>query len=105
MEHRAWKWVRFIYPSEIPTMLRPEETQYFYWLGASVCMGKHASGRPSEGRLHAVDNFLWRDFMVARAALPLQPGESFEPYFLKNLQTYADLVVSHAARLIASSRR
>jgi hypothetical protein len=120
MEHRAWKWVRFIYPSEIPTMLQPEETQYLYWLGASVWMGKgmvleigpwlggsticlaagmHASGRPSERRLHAVDNFLWRDFMVARAALPIQPGDSFEPYFLKNLQTYADLVVSHAATL------
>jgi len=120
MEHRAWKWVRFIYPSEIPTMLQPEETQYLYWLGTSVWMSKgmvleigpwlggsticlaagmHASGRPSEGRLHAVDNFLWRDFMIARAALPLQPGESFEPYFLKNLETYHDIVRSHAATL------
>ena len=120
MEHRAWKWVRFAYPREIPTMLQPEETQYLYWLGASVWMsggivleigpwlggstmclaaGMHASGRPSEGRLHAVDNFLWREFMVARAPLPLQPGESFEPYFLKNLETYHDIVVSHAATL------
>lgn len=120
MEHRAWKWVRFAYPREIPTMLQPEETQYLYWLGASVWMsggivleigpwlggsticlaaGMHASGRPSEGRLHAVDNFLWREFMVARASLPIQPGESFEPYFLKNLETYHDIVVSHAATL------
>lgn len=101
-------------------MLQPEETQYLYWLGASVWMsggivleigpwlggsticlaaGMHASGRPSEGRLHAVDNFLWREFMATRAALPLQPGESFEPYFLKNLQIYQDIVVSHAATL------
>jgi len=120
MEHRAWKWVRFAYPREIPTMLQPEETQYLYWLGASVWMsggivleigpwlggrticlaaGMHASGRPSEGRLHAVDNFLWREFMVARAPLPIQPGESFEPYFLKNLEIYRDIVVSHAATL------
>ena len=120
MEHRAWKWVRFIYPRAVPTMLQPEETQYLYWLGASawtgsglvleigpwlggstVCLaaGMHASGRPSEGRLHAVDNFLWREFMTARATLPIQLGESFEPYFLKNLQTYHDIVVSHAATL------
>jgi hypothetical protein len=120
MEHRAWKWVRFPYPREIPTMLQPEETQYLYWLGASVWMsegivleigpwlggstmclaaGMHASDRPAEGRLHAVDNFLWRDFMAARAQLPIQPGQSFEPFFLKNLDTYRDIVVSHAATL------
>jgi predicted O-methyltransferase YrrM len=89
MEHRAWKWVRVTYPSEIPTMLQPEETQYLYWLGQSVwtsdgivleigpwlggstmCLaaGMHASDRPAAGRLHAVDNFLWREFMAARAA-------------------------------------
>ncbi|HKW15555.1 MAG TPA: class I SAM-dependent methyltransferase [Candidatus Krumholzibacteria bacterium] len=120
MEHRAWKWVRFPYPRDIPTMLQPEETQYLYWLGASVWMsdgivleigpwlggsticlaaGMHASDRPAEGRLHAVDNFLWREFMAARSSLPIQPGESFEPYFLKNLETYHDIVVSHAATL------
>jgi len=120
MEHRAWKWVRFMYPREIPTMLQPEETQYLYWLGASewtsegivleigpwlggstICLaaGMHASGRVSDARLHAVDNFLWREFMSARAPLPLLPGESFEPYFLKHLETYHDIVVSHAATL------
>jgi len=120
MEHRAWKSVRFVYLHEIPTMLQPEETRYLYWLGASVWMGTgivleigpwlggstvclaagmHASGRPADGRLHAVDNFLWREFMAARATLPIQPGESFEPYFLKNLSDYEDIVVAHAATL------
>jgi Methyltransferase domain len=120
MEHRAWKSVRFVYLREIPTMLQPEETKYLYWLGRSVwtgaglvleigpwlggstvCLasGMHASGHPAAGRLHAVDNFLWREFMAARASLPIQPGESFEPFFLKNLSDYEDIVVAHARTL------
>jgi predicted O-methyltransferase YrrM len=117
MEHRAWKSVRFSYPGIVPTMLQPEETKYLYWLGWSVwkgnglvleigpwlggstlCLaaGMRATGYETSHRLHAVDNFLWRDFMAGRAELPLAPGESFEPFFLKNLSEYADIVVAHA---------
>lgn len=120
MEHSAWKSVRFEYPDAVPTMLQAEETQYLYWLGSSVWTGRglvleigpwlggstvclaagmRASGHDAKNRLHAVDNFLWREFMAARADLPLQPGESFEPHFLKNLSDYIDIVVAHALTL------
>ncbi len=101
-------------------MLADEETQYLFWLGrdvwsgrgvvleigpwlggSTVCLaaGMHASGRDAGGRLHAVDNFLWREFMAARAPLPLAVGDSFEPFFLRNLGAFRDIVVSHARAL------
>lgn len=101
-------------------MLQPEDIQYLHWLGrfgwtgkglvleigpwlggSTVCLaaGMRASGHDTRRRLQAVDNFLWREFMAARAPLPLRPGESFEPYFMKNLSAYADIVVSHARTL------
>jgi hypothetical protein len=120
MEHRAWKSVRFEYPRDVPTMLRPEETKYLYWLGrdvwkgnglvveigpwlggSTVCLasGMRASGHDANSRLHAVDNFRWREFMAARASLPLQPGESFQPAFLNNVSAFTDIVRSHARTL------
>jgi hypothetical protein len=120
MEHRAWKSVHLVYPRAVPTMLQPEETKYLYWLGwkvwtgeglvleigpwlggSTVCLaaGMHASGRDAIGRLHAVDNFLWRDFMSARAPLPLQPGDSFQEAFQKNLREFSDVVTAHARTL------
>jgi hypothetical protein len=120
MEHRAWKSLSFDYPRSVPTMLAEEERRYLFWLGksawsgagtvveigpwlggSSVCLaaGMRASGRSANGKLHAVDNFLWREFMFARAPLPLQPGDSFEPYFLKHVAPYAEVVVTHARAL------
>lgn len=120
MEHRAWKSVSFRYPRAVPTMLAREEKRYLFWLGrdvwrgrgvvleigpwlggSTVCLaaGMRASGRDARGRLHAVDNFLWRGFMAARAPLPLGAGESFEPFFLSNLGDHRDVVVSHARAL------
>ncbi len=120
MEHRAWKSISFDYPRSVPTMLADEEKRYLFWLGkdewsgagtvveigpwlggSTVCLaaGMRASGRAARGKLHAVDNFLWRKFMAARAPLPLSPGDSFEPFFLRNIVGYTDLVVSHARAL------
>ena len=120
MEHRAWKSVVFDYPRAVPTMLADEEKRYLFWLGqhewsgvgtvveigpwlggSTVCLaaGMRASGHAVRGKLHAVDNFLWREFMATRAPLPLVPGDSFEPFFLRNMVGYTDLVVSHARAL------
>jgi hypothetical protein len=120
VETRAWKSVAFDYPRSVPTMLADEEKQYLFWLGrdawdgrgdvleigpwlggstVSLAAGMRASGHDARGRLHTVDNFLWRDFMSARAPLPLGNGESFEPFFHKNLASYHDIVVAHAAAL------
>jgi len=120
VETRAWKRVSFEYPRAVPTMLVPEEKQYLFWLGrdawdgkgllleigpwlggSTVCLasGMRASGRDARERLHTVDSFLWRDFMATRAPLSLQSGESFEPYFRKNLEPFRDIVVAHARAL------
>ena len=120
METRAWKNVPFDYPRAVPTMLAEEEKRYLFWLGrdawdgnalvveigpwlggSTVCLaaGMKASGKHAHGRLHTVDNFLWRDFMAARAPLPLQNGESFLPHFQENVEPYHDLIVAHARAL------
>lgn len=120
MEHRAWSKVSFDYPRAVPTMLTDEEKRYLYWLGrfgwdgegivvemgpwlggstVSLAAGMRASGHDARGKLHTVDNFLWRDFMAARARLPLRAGESFEPYFLENTRAYRDIIVTHARAL------
>jgi len=120
MEHRAWKSVVFDYPRSVPTMLAQEEKRYLFWLGqhawsgagtvveigpwlggSTVCLaaGMRASGHAARGKLHAIDNFLWREFMAARAPLPLTSGDSFEPFFLRNMVGYTDIVVSHARAL------
>ncbi len=120
METRAWKNVPFDYPRAVPTMLAEEEKRYLFWLGrdawdgnglvveigpwlggSTVCLaaGMIASRKHAHGRLHTVDNFLWRDFMAARAPLPLQNGESFLPYFQENVEPYHDLIVAHTRAL------
>ncbi len=119
METRAWKNVPFAYPRAVPTMLAEEEKRYLYWLGrawdgnglvveigpwlggSTVCLaaGMRASSKNAGGRLHTVDNFLWRDFMIARAPLLLQNGESFQPHFQKNVEKYRDIVVAHQRAL------
>jgi hypothetical protein len=120
MERDVWKKISFDYPRAVPTMLADEEKRYLYWLGktawdgkglileigpwlggSTVCLaaGMHASNHDARSKLHTVDNFLWRDFMSARAPLPLRAGESFEPYFLRNVAACADTVVAHAAAL------
>ena len=64
-----------------------------------LAAGMRASGYETTQRLHAVDNFQWREFMAARADLSLAPGDSFEPAFRKNLSEYSDIVASHARTL------
>lgn len=120
MEHGAWNQVSFDYPRAVPTMLTDEEKRYLYWLGrfgwdgeglvleigpwlggstVSLAAGMRDSGHDARGKLHTVDNFLWRDFMSARAPLPLRAGESFEPFFLKNAAAFSDIIVTHARAL------
>ena len=120
METRAWKNTSFAYPRAVPTMLAEEEKQYLFWLGhnvwdgkglvveigpwlggSTICLaaGMRAPGRDVHAKLHTVDNFLWRDFMAARAPLLLQNGESFQPNFQKNVERYRDSIVAHARAL------
>jgi hypothetical protein len=101
-------------------MLSPEERRYLRWLtrvewtdrghvveigpwlgGSTACLaeGMRARSRAPSHRLHSFDDFTWRRFMGERAPLPLEPGESFEPWFRRNLTPWADLVETHAARL------
>jgi hypothetical protein len=101
-------------------MLTPEERHYLYWLGAEVWSGRgcvveigswlggstaclaagiRASGHPAAGRLRVFDSFVWREFMAARAPLPLAPGDSFQPDFLRYTEPFAAEIVAEARAL------
>jgi hypothetical protein len=104
----------------IPSMISAEERRYLYWLGSEVwsgeghvvemgpwlggstaCLaaGMRASGRETQMRLHAIDNFVWRAFMAERAPLGLGDGASFRAHFEANLARFSDLVVVTEASL------
>jgi hypothetical protein len=104
----------------VPTMLSREERDYLHWLGrtqwqdaghvveigpwlggSTVCLadGMHAGHANARHRLHAFDNFIWREFMAEHAQFGLKPGDSFEPQFRANVARYGELVVAHAMAL------
>ncbi len=120
VETRAWR--RSVLPPlpRVPTMLTPEERLYLHWLGAvvwsgrgcvveigswlggsTVCLaaGMRASGHPAGQRLRVFDNFIWREFMAARAPLPLSPGESFQADFLRYTEPFCAEIVAEAEAL------
>jgi len=95
-------------------MLSREECRYLHWLGkelwtgrglivevgpwlggSTLCLagGMSKSGHNTRHMLHVIDNFIWREFMSGLADLPLQAGESFEPYFKKNLEPFWESIV------------
>lgn len=107
---KPWESTSFEYPPSLPTMISLEEKRYLYWLGRNVWTGKGAiveigpwlggstyclaSGMRANPtargpKLHVYDSFEWRSFMSKRAPLPLREGESFLPYFMGNLEPFA----------------
>lgn len=103
----------------VPAMVSRAEQKYLHWLtrtqwrddghvveigpwlgGSTLCLahGMQASGH-SAHKLHAFDNFVWRDFMARFAPLPIAAGDSFEPFFLKNVAAHGERVVSHTLTL------
>jgi hypothetical protein len=101
-------------------MISREERQYLWWLtatvwkdvghilemgpwlgGSTVCMAEGVCARRERPRhrLFAVDNFVWRRFMSERANLTLEPGESFEHVFRRNVAPYGRLVEPQGAWL------
>ena len=105
---------------DIPTMITGEEMRYLYWLGrnfwkdnghiveigpwlggstACLASGMRHRIRHPERKCHVFDNFIWRDFMSARAGLPLNTGDSFQSYFQENLADFNDLLVVHRQAL------
>lgn len=104
----------------VPTMISREERRYLTWLarsvwrdaghvveigpwlgGSTLCLaaGMHAGHPAARHRLHAFDNFRWREFMSGRANLPLAAGESFEAHFRANVAPHADRIVVHTMAL------
>uniref|UniRef100_A0A7C3VK76 Class I SAM-dependent methyltransferase n=1 Tax=Planktothricoides sp. SpSt-374 TaxID=2282167 RepID=A0A7C3VK76_9CYAN len=114
METQIWNQSEFKFKSpEIPTMISQEERRYLYWLGKSVwsgegivleigpwlggstvCLaaGMKDSNNENHKKLKVIDNFIWREFMAKRANLPIQPGNSFEPFFCENISDYASII-------------
>lgn len=120
VETCAWRRAALPPLPEVPTMLSPEERRYLYWLGnevwsgrgcvveigswlggSTVCLaaGMRASGHPAAGRLRVFDNFIWREFMTARAPLPLAPGDSFQADFLRYTEPFAAEIAAEARAL------
>ncbi len=105
---------------DIPTMITAEEQKYLYWLGAhywqdvghifeigpwlggsTACLAsgmRQRAGHPGN-KLHVFDNFIWREFMAGRAALPDSNGDCFQPYFERNLAAFTDLTAIHLQAL------
>jgi hypothetical protein len=117
---RPWLSSSFVYPEYIPTMISREERQYLWWLaatvwkdighilemgpwlgGSTVCLAEGVCARRERPRhrLFTVDNFVWRRFMSDRANLTLEPGESFEHVFRRNVAPYGGLIETQAAWL------
>jgi len=114
-------WLREPCPAPgMPIMISKAEQRYLHWLGrtqwsdeghvieigpwlggSTACLvaGMRAGRAAARHRLHAFDNFVWREFMTRFASLPIAPGDSFEPWFLKNVETWSDLVVAHRQTL------
>lgn len=119
MRSEGWQQERFDGPG-LPSMISPEEMRYLHWLarciwrdaghvvelgpwlgGSTACLaaGMRARGSLPAHRLHSFDDCVWRAFMSERAALPLAPGDSFEPLLRENLAPFAELVCVQRARL------
>ncbi|HUR27884.1 MAG TPA: class I SAM-dependent methyltransferase [Planctomycetota bacterium] len=103
----------------VPAMVSRSEQKYLYWLtrtqwrdvghvveigpwlgGSTLCLarGMEASRQRSH-RLHAFDNFIWRDFMARFEPLPIAAGDSFEPFFLRNVSAVRDYIVARSLTL------
>ncbi len=116
---REWDSV-VVESSPIPTMISDEERRYLCWLAAKVwkaaghiveigpwlggsteclCAGMMQNPARAARKLFVFDDFVWRAFMAERASLPLREGDSFEPYFRKNVERYSQLIVSQRASL------
>lgn len=111
-------------PPGLPTMMSAEEVSYLGWLTAerwdgrgdivefgpwlggstwALAHGMRANAtRDAAARLHAVDTFVWQEFMDELApgvADPPAAGQTFLPLFRRNLATFGDLIEVHVARL------
>lgn len=118
-----WKNIDFDYPN-VPTMISAEERNYLYWLGSqfwrgrghvveigpwlggsTICLaaGMSKNSQNSSFNLHVYDNFIWREFMSQRCALPIEAGESFQTYFEHNVRNYFNVITIHRQTLPADS--
>lgn len=104
----------------VPAMVSRAEQKYLYWLtqsqwrdeghvveigpwlgGSTLCLaqGMAAGHNAARHRLHAFDNFVWRDFMARFAPLPISAGESFESFFQSNVAAHRERIVAHTLTL------
>jgi len=99
-------------------MTSAAECRYLYWLtstqfdgaGAVVEVGSwlgrstvHLAAGLRDGghaaKLHCFDGFTWSFGDSAKSDLPLRPGQSFRPYFERNIAPFADRVVAHRTKI------
>jgi len=114
---KPWTKIEFALPNQIPTMITAEERRYLHWLGKSFwtgrgalveigpwlggstyCLGsgmaQNAALTNGDHKLYVYDSFEWRPFMAARANLPLAAGDSFQPFFERNVAPFGHFIVA-----------
>jgi hypothetical protein len=99
---------------DVPGMIREADCRYYYWLGSRAYSGRGAvvevgtwlgrstihlaAGLRDGGRsptLHCFDRYVWDRQQAAKTALPLEPGDDFQPWFERNVRPiYPHLRVS-----------
>jgi hypothetical protein len=103
---------------ELSGMTSASECRYLYWLASTQITGcgelveigswlgrsslHLAAGIESSGqaaRLHCFDGFTWAPSDSGKSDLPLKPGDSFLPYFERNIAPYRALVTPHRVRI------
>ncbi len=97
----TWDNISFELPSDIPSMISPQERRYLYWIankyfqqigeivevgtwlgGSTACLASGLIDRNSHQQLYCYDNYVWtKSYESKSGGIRLQEGADFQPIF------------------------